>query len=90
MELELDERDVMVEPGWPRMAFIEHNLAGDPTNWWAPNHACVEAILRSSGFNVIGHPGHEIYLCTPDPSNPSCMTTWNAAEYQSATGKNCQ
>ena len=39
----------LLEPGWPTMAFIEHRFAGDPTNWWAPNHACVEAMLRSSG-----------------------------------------
>jgi len=23
---------------------------GDPTNWWGPNPACVEAMLRDVGF----------------------------------------
>ena len=60
------EREAFAEPGWPKMAFIEHEFAGDPTNWWAPNHACAEALLRSSGMRVTGRPGHEIYLCEPD------------------------
>jgi tRNA (mo5U34)-methyltransferase len=33
------DRDLTRDPGWPRMAFLEHGFAGDPTNWWAPNHA---------------------------------------------------
>jgi len=28
-------------------------LDGDPTNWWAPNRACVEAMLRELGFKKI-------------------------------------
>jgi tRNA (mo5U34)-methyltransferase len=81
------DRDLMLKPGWPKMAFIEHNFASDPTNWWAANHAGVEAMLRSAGMRVVGRPGHEIYLCEPDPERPSCVTTWNAAEYLSATGR---
>jgi tRNA (mo5U34)-methyltransferase len=65
VNLELDERERMREPGWPMMAFIEHALAGDRTNWWAPNHAGVLALLRSSGLAVASQPGHEIYVCTP-------------------------
>src|SRR5690606_23914494 len=51
-DLGMEQRDQLQQPGWPVMAFIEHRLAGDPTNWWAPNHACVLAMLRSSGFQV--------------------------------------
>ena len=69
------------------MAFLEHRFEGDPTNWWAPNHAAVEAMLRSAGMRVTGRPAHEIYLCEPDPATPSCVTTWNAAELKSATGQ---
>jgi tRNA (mo5U34)-methyltransferase len=86
--LDILYREPMCEAGWPKMAFIEKRLANDPTNWWAPNHAGVEAILRSSGLRVTGRPGHEIYVCEPDPENPSCITTWNSAEFRSATGKN--
>jgi tRNA (mo5U34)-methyltransferase len=61
-DLGLDARTAMLAPGWPKMAFIEHRLAADPTNWWAPNRACVEAMLRSTGLRPAGAPGHEIVL----------------------------
>ncbi len=63
-DLKIDERDAMLQPGWPKMAFIEQMLEGDPTNWWAPNHAAVEAMLRSSGLTVTARPAHEIYVCS--------------------------
>ena len=50
-------------PGYPRLHFIEHRYADDPTNWWAPNRACVEAMLRSAGFVITAHPEDEVYLC---------------------------
>jgi tRNA (mo5U34)-methyltransferase len=81
------DRELLHEPGWPKMAFFEHGFAGDPTNWWAPNHACVEAMLRAAGMRITGRPGHEIYLCEPNPERPSSVTTWNAAEFKSATGQ---
>jgi len=84
----LNERDALLQQGWPKAAFIEHRFAGDPTNWWILNHACVEALLRSCGMKITGYPGHEVYLCQPDPGHPSCMTTWNRAEFLSATGQN--
>jgi tRNA (mo5U34)-methyltransferase len=51
------------EPGYPKLHFIEHRYADDPTNWWVPNRACVEAMLRSSGFAVLNHPEDEVYVC---------------------------
>jgi tRNA (mo5U34)-methyltransferase len=50
-------------PGYPRMHFIEHRYAGDQTNWWVPNRACVEAMLRSAGFAILSHPEEEVYVC---------------------------
>jgi tRNA (mo5U34)-methyltransferase len=50
-------------PGWPKLHFIEHRYAGDPTNWWAPNRACVEAMLRSAGFDVLQQAEEEVFLC---------------------------
>lgn len=50
-------------PGYPKLHFIEHRYADDPTNWWAPNRACVEAMLRSAGFIIAAHPEDEVYLC---------------------------
>jgi tRNA (mo5U34)-methyltransferase len=66
----LFEREWLTRPGWPRMAFIERELEDDPTNWWAPNHACVEAMVRSAGFKVTARPGHEIYICEPNNAEP--------------------
>ena len=83
----LNDREVMLHPGWPKMGFIEDSFANDPTNWWAPNHAGVEAMLRSSGMRVLARPGRELYICEPDASNPSCVTTWNRDEFLSATGR---
>ena len=77
----------MLHPGWPKMAFIEHKLNNDPTNWWAPNEACVEAMLRSSGMEVMHHPGDEILICRKSKENPSVATTWNRSEYLSAIGQ---
>jgi tRNA (mo5U34)-methyltransferase len=51
------------EPDFPKLHFIEHCYADDPTNWWVPNRACVEAMLRSAGFEIVGHPEQEVYLC---------------------------
>ncbi|HEV7291499.1 MAG TPA: TIGR04290 family methyltransferase [Devosia sp.] len=51
------------EPSYPKMHFIEHRYANDPTNWWVPNAACVEAMLRSSGFEIVSHPEAEVYIC---------------------------
>ncbi|HZQ61962.1 MAG TPA: TIGR04290 family methyltransferase [Casimicrobiaceae bacterium] len=62
----IHERTPLLESGWPKMAFIEHRFAGDPTNWWVANHAGVEAMLRSSGLKVKARPGHEMYLCEPE------------------------
>jgi tRNA (mo5U34)-methyltransferase len=64
-DLAFGERDVLTDPGWPKAAFIERAYAGDQTNWWAPDDACVRAMLRSAGLRVVGEPAHEIYLCEP-------------------------
>jgi tRNA (mo5U34)-methyltransferase len=50
-------------PCFPRLHFVENRYAGDPTNWWIPNRACVEAMLRSSGFAIVTHPEDEVYVC---------------------------
>ncbi len=64
------ERDVFDHPAWPRLHFVERRYAGDETNWWIPNRACAEAMLRSAGFAPAAIPGTEVYLCEiaqPDP-----------------------
>ena len=57
------DTELFDDPAFPRMHFIEHRYADDPTNWWVPNAACVEAMLRSSGFAIVDHPEAEVYIC---------------------------
>jgi len=85
-DLDFEHRETMLAPGWPTMAFIEKSLAGDPTNWWAPNHACIEAMLRTAGLSVSARPGHEVYLCTPAP-HPPASATLQREELLAATGR---
>lgn len=84
-DLPFESRAALAADGWPKLAFIEQRLANDPTNWWAPNHAAVLSMLRSCGMRVVAQPGHEVYVCEPDPANPSCVDTWNAEEYRAVT-----
>jgi tRNA (mo5U34)-methyltransferase len=51
------------QPGYPALYFVEQRYAGDPTNWWIPNRAAAEAMLRSAGFAITDHPEHEVYVC---------------------------
>jgi tRNA (mo5U34)-methyltransferase len=55
--------DQFDQPAYPKMHFVEHRYADDPTNWWIPNRACIEAMLRSAGFSIVAHPEAEVYLC---------------------------
>jgi tRNA (mo5U34)-methyltransferase len=51
------------DPAYPRLYFVEDRYAGDPTNWWVPNRACAEAMLRSAGFAIVDHPEEEVFIC---------------------------
>lgn len=55
--------DIFDAPSYPRLHFVEHKYAHDWTNWWVPNRACAEAMLRSAGFEIVDHPEEEVYLC---------------------------
>ena len=55
------------DPGYPKMHFIEREFAHDWTNWWAPNRACSEAMLRAAGFAIEAHPSGDVYLCRVAP-----------------------
>jgi tRNA (mo5U34)-methyltransferase len=57
------ETAIFDEPGYPVMHFVENRYSHDPTNWWIPNNACAEAMLRSAGFEIRSHPEEEIYIC---------------------------
>lgn len=75
------ERDVLQQPWWPSMAFVEHRLAGDPTNWWIPAPPAVEAMLRSAGLAVIDQPLPGTWLCESERTFP------HGEELDAATGR---
>jgi tRNA (mo5U34)-methyltransferase len=62
------ERAVFDHPGFPKMHFIEKCYSEDQTNWWVPNRACAEAVLRSAGFRIEKAPEAEVYICRCDES----------------------
>lgn len=80
---DFDRREPMLASGWPKLAFIEKKLAGDPTNWWAPNHAGIEAMLRAAGVDVLARPAHEIYVGRPSTAE----RVWDPSELDAATGR---
>jgi tRNA (mo5U34)-methyltransferase len=57
------ETGIFEQPGYPAMYFVEKRYSHDPTNWWIPNRACAEAMLRSAGFEIADHPEAEVYVC---------------------------
>jgi tRNA (mo5U34)-methyltransferase len=57
------ETEIFERLDFPKMFFIEKRYTGDPTNWWIPNRACVEAMLRSAGFEICAHPEEEVFIC---------------------------
>lgn len=54
-------------PAYPRLHFIERKFAHDWTNWWAPNKAGAQALLRAAGFTIEAEPEEEVYLCRAAP-----------------------
>ncbi len=86
-DLPLQNRAEFADPGWPKMAFIEHEFAGDPTNWWVINHAASEALLRSCGMSIEAVPEREIYVCRPVGAQSQSALDWNGAELMAATGR---
>lgn len=56
---------IFEERNFPAMYFIEKSYSNDPTNWWIPNRAGMEAMLRSSGLKITAHPEPETWICAP-------------------------
>jgi tRNA (mo5U34)-methyltransferase len=58
-------KEIFDDRNFPRMFFIENKYANDPTNWWIPNRSAAEAMLRSSGLEIVAHPEPETWICAP-------------------------
>jgi tRNA (mo5U34)-methyltransferase len=67
VETHLDLQDVAT----PAMAFYPGTeLAGDPTNWWAPNRPALEGLLKVVGFPKV--------VFTPNPTAPGVRGIFHA------------
>ena len=56
-----------MSPGTRRCTSSNTSYSHDETNWWVPNRACTEAMLRSSGFRIESRPEDEVYVCRWQP-----------------------
>lgn len=84
-DITLDQRKILNEIWWPKMAFIEKKIDSDPTNWWVPNSSCIKAMLRASGFRVVNEPSHEVFVCEVD-KNEVLPDDLREGEYRAAIG----
>ena len=58
-----ENEEIFSRDDYPRLHFVEHRYAGDPTNWFIPNAAASQAMLRSAGFAPTRTADPEVYLC---------------------------
>jgi tRNA (mo5U34)-methyltransferase len=64
-EFDFWEENAFRDPDFPGMRFIERTFARDCTNWWIPNLAGAEAMLRSTGLEILARPEEETWWCGP-------------------------
>jgi tRNA (mo5U34)-methyltransferase len=62
-DYEFAETEIFFESGYPKLHFVEQKYSNDWTNWWVPNRACAEAMLRASGFAIETRAEDEVYIC---------------------------
>jgi len=62
-DYEFAEEAIFFESSYPKLHFVEREYSDDWTNWWVPNRACSEAMLRSAGFSIDKRIEEEVYLC---------------------------
>ena len=62
-DYEFTEEAIFFESSFPKLHFVEREYSHDWTNWWVPNRACTEAMLRSAGFSIDERIEEEVYLC---------------------------
>jgi tRNA (mo5U34)-methyltransferase len=58
-----EETAIFDDQAYPKLHFVEREYAHDWTNWWVPNRACVEGMLRSAGFVIETRAEDEVYIC---------------------------
>ncbi|HEY0043556.1 MAG TPA: TIGR04290 family methyltransferase [Allosphingosinicella sp.] len=58
-----EETAIFDQAAYPKLHFVEREYARDWTNWWVPNRAAAEAMLRASGFSIETRAEDEVYIC---------------------------
>jgi tRNA (mo5U34)-methyltransferase len=81
------ETAIFERPSFPRLSFIEHCYAGDPTNWWVPNRACTAAMLRSAGFRIEANPEEEVFVCRGPQASAASGAVYPARRCSDETGR---
>ena len=79
-DYEFAETGMFFESSFPKLHFIERQYAHDWTNWWVPNRACTEAMLRSAGFSIDKQIEEEVYLCRRIDAPPGAGAVYPAKE----------
>jgi tRNA (mo5U34)-methyltransferase len=74
-QLSTTDLELLTDPRFPRLAFIEGNLDGGYNNWFVCNSSAVLAMLRSSGFTDIVGAGGDCYVCGPADQQASWRFT---------------
>ena len=82
-DYDFEESEHFFESAYPKLHFVEREYAHDWTNWWVPNRACSEAMLRAAGFRIEKRAEEEVYICrrTERP-----YQEWGAGPVYPATG----
>jgi tRNA (mo5U34)-methyltransferase len=64
-DIRADDYDLLNDPDFPKMCFIEHKLEGGYNNWFVCNSSGVAAMLRSAGFKNLVKAGGDCFICDP-------------------------
>ena len=97
-QLILETHVDMSEHDRPVLAFYpEDESANDPTNWFGPNRAAVEAMLRVVGFRkfelmsstpVVRKPG-EGYVRAPAKASTAAWCSMPGSDWRTPSGRRC-
>jgi tRNA (mo5U34)-methyltransferase len=57
---------LLLDPAFPKLAFVETRYNNDPTNWWLPNYSALPALVRSAGLRVVARPHSHLIVAEPE------------------------
>jgi len=77
-----NDSEIMKHSDFPKMCFIEKNLAGAFNNWFVCNSSAVYAILRSCGFTNIIRSGTECFICESMKKNSKWSASHNLFDFR--------